>query len=280
MYGRESSVATRPEHGRLTGRPVIEPTHIERRRRSDSLAELLRQVREKEGLADPDEDYEPIAGPLAGTRLPPPPEEDETEELPPVPGGEDYTDGASPAHEPDGAERPLGGHGGPDGDTGPDGTASFVAGLRRPFGKKRVGAHGLDRDVGLRRAAITVAVTAAALIGFALALLVPGAGRDDAFPAGEGVTPSTAPARGAGTADPDGAGTLREGDSGPEVRALQQRLLHIPDVYDHGSTSGTYDAALTAAVARFQLWYGIRGDESGVYGNDTRADLESRTAAP
>jgi hypothetical protein len=34
---------------------------------------------------------------------------------------------------------------------------------------------------------------------------------------------------------------------------------------------------LRAAVARFQLWYGIRGDESGVYGNDTRRDLESRT---
>jgi hypothetical protein len=30
-------------------------------------------------------------------------------------------------------------------------------------------------------------------------------------------------------------------------------------------------------VARFQLWYGIRGDESGVYGDDTRRDLESRT---
>lgn len=58
---------------------------------------------------------------------------------------------------------------------------------------------------------------------------------------------------------------------------LQQRLLRIPNVYDNGSTSGTYDATLTAAVARFQLWYGIRGDETGVYGNDTRGDLESRT---
>jgi murein L,D-transpeptidase YcbB/YkuD len=48
-------------------------------------------------------------------------------------------------------------------------------------------------------------------------------------------------------------------------------------VYDKGSTSGSYDATLTAAVARFQLWYGIRGDETGVYGNDTRGALESRT---
>ncbi|MGW0584270.1 peptidoglycan-binding protein, partial [Streptomyces sp. NPDC002920] len=27
----------------------------------------------------------------------------------------------------------------------------------------------------------------------------------------------------------------------------------------------------------FQLWYGIRGDEDGVYGDDTRQALESRT---
>ena len=42
-------------------------------------------------------------------------------------------------------------------------------------------------------------------------------------------------------------------------------------MYRNGTTNGTYDTALTAAVARFQLWYGIRGDETGVYGNDTRA---------
>ncbi|WP_206439130.1 peptidoglycan-binding protein, partial [Streptomyces scabichelini] len=81
------------------------------------------------------------------------------------------------------------------------------------------------------------------------------------------------------SADPDGAGTLREGASGPEVSELQERLLKIPNVYQDGTTSGTYDATLTEAVARFQLWYGIRGDETGVYGNDTRRDLESRTAS-
>lgn len=80
-----------------------------------------------------------------------------------------------------------------------------------------------------------------------------------------------------GAADPDGPGTLRQGDSGPEVTDLQERLRHIPNVYDNGSTDGTYDTTLTAAVARFQLWYGIRGDEDGVYGDDTRRDLESRT---
>ncbi|MFF3404800.1 peptidoglycan-binding protein [Streptomyces sp. NPDC002742] len=253
-------MSTRPERGKSTGRSVIEPTHIERRRRSESLAELLRQVREKEGMTDADEDYESIAAPTSVVRLLADPEEGETEELPPVPDGEDYMAGVPRT---DGADGPAAESG-------------------RPSGGRPAGVHGLGRDAGLRRAAITVAVVAAALIGFAFALLVPGASRDDASPAGAGVNPSTAPAvrAPAGATDPDGAGTLREGDSGPEVADLQQRLLRIPNVYDHGSTSGTYDATLAAAVARFQLWYGVRGDESGVYGNDTRADLESRTAAP
>ncbi|PZG87544.1 hypothetical protein C1I97_32670 [Streptomyces sp. NTH33] len=78
-------------------------------------------------------------------------------------------------------------------------------------------------------------------------------------------------------ADPDGPGTLREGGTGPDVAELQQRLLRVPDVYRDGSTGGHYDSTLKAAVARFQLWYGISGDETGVYGDDTRRALESRT---
>lgn len=140
---------------------------------------------------------------------------------------------------------------------------------------------------GLKRAAVVVGVGAAALLGFGAALLLPGG---DTGKEARTVTPKptpTAPAAPApatsapapdGDVDPDGAGTLREGDSGPQVSELQQRLLRIPDVYANGSTSGRYDDALTEAVARFQLWYGIRGDETGVYGNDTRRDLESRTA--
>ncbi|MFI5683247.1 peptidoglycan-binding protein [Streptomyces sp. NPDC051636] len=136
---------------------------------------------------------------------------------------------------------------------------------------------------GLRRAAVAVAVTAAALVGFGCALLLPG--RQDSAAAAPPTQPATtapaAPATPATTGptaaiDPDGAGTLREGDSGPEVTELQQRLLRVPDVYRDGSTSGHYDADLTAAVARFQLWYGISGDETGVYGDDTRRSLESR----
>ncbi|MER6572040.1 peptidoglycan-binding domain-containing protein [Streptomyces sp. NPDC001093] len=141
----------------------------------------------------------------------------------------------------------------------------------------------------LRRTAVAGAVAAAALLGFGCALLLTGRQQAAATapPRRPATTapPATAPAptptaSSAPTTatDPDGPGTLRQGDTGPEVTDLQKRLLRIPDVYRDGSTSGTYDAGLTAAVARFQLWYGISGDESGVYGNDTRRALESRTS--
>jgi hypothetical protein len=143
-----------------------------------------------------------------------------------------------------------------------------VAG-RRPPREPGPGPH--------RAAVASVAVLAAALAGFACALLLPA--RDDEAAARTPPAPTTpAPATPpAATTDPDGAGTLREGDTGPEVTDLQQRLRRIPNVYDDGPTDGRYGTALTEAVARFQLWYGIRGDETGVYGDDTRRDLESRT---
>ena len=132
---------------------------------------------------------------------------------------------------------------------------------------------------GLRRVAVMIAVSAAALVGFGCALLLPGR-NDDAAAQEPRPTASAEPtATASAPSDPDGAGTLREGDSGSAVIDLQQRLLRIPDIYNNGSTGGTYDATLEAAVARFQLWYGIRGDETGVYGNDTRLALESRTAS-
>ncbi|MFJ8792009.1 peptidoglycan-binding protein [Streptomyces sp. NPDC102462] len=136
---------------------------------------------------------------------------------------------------------------------------------------------GARTGAGLRRAAVAAVVGAAALVGFGGALLLPG--RGDAAPSAgpSRSAPAAPPAVSASAADPDGPGTLREGDSGAEVVALQQRLLRIPDVYRDGATDGRYDAVLAAAVARFQLWYGIRGDETGVYGDDTRRDLESRT---
>ncbi|MFG2434004.1 peptidoglycan-binding protein [Streptomyces sp. NPDC048508] len=212
-----------PERGRSTGRSAIEPTHIQRRRRTEALAELVRQVREDDEGRDVDEGYESVPLP---TRRTLPPSDDDTEELTPVPAA------------------------------------------RNPTGTRR-------------RTALAVGV-AAALTGITLALLLSGAYQNDASRTGAGARTPAAPVGRAssGAPDPDGAGTLRQGDSGPEVTALQQRLLRIPNVYGDGATDGTFDAPLADAVARFQLWYGIRGDESGVYGDDTRADLESRTTLP
>ncbi|MGW9023900.1 peptidoglycan-binding protein [Streptomyces sp. NPDC055722] len=218
-------MSTPPEQRQPPRRPVLEPTHVVRRRRTEALAELMREFRENESRP-PEPVHEPIV-----VHVEPPTPDDATEELPPVPSR---------------------------------------GGRARPA----------DDGLTLRRAALVVGVTAAALMDFGAALLLPGPGNDGATQ-GTAAPPHRSPAAVAPaerqSADPDGPGTLREGDSGPEVTELQQRLLRVPDVYDHGSTDGRYDATLAAAVARFQLWYGIRGDETGVYGNDTRRDLESRT---
>ncbi|MFE7900270.1 peptidoglycan-binding protein [Streptomyces sp. NPDC057424] len=212
--------------------PALEPIRVLRPRRTDALAELMREFRQDTGQEPGG--YESVA--LPGK--PPAGSEALTQELPPV-----------------------------------------VRETRRRTDAAPPGA-------GLRRAAVAVAVLAAAVIGFGGALLLHGEKSDDsaapvpAPPASAASTPDPTPTPPAtAPVDPDGAGTLREGATGPEVTELQQRLLRIPDVYRDGSTSGRYDPTLTAAVARFQLWYGIRGDETGVYGNDTRAALESRTPA-
>jgi hypothetical protein len=219
-------VSTPIGQGQPLRRQVLEPTYVVRRRRTEALAELVREL--KDGNDRPSL---PVHEPFV-VHVAPGTAGEATEELPPVPPGRGRR------------ERPV------------------------------------DDGLTLRRAAITVGVTAAALIGFGAALLLPGhqnegTGQHAAAPPPRSPAPS-APAQRTVT-DPDGPGTLREGDSGPQVTELQKRLLRIPDVYDNGSTDGRYDAALAAAVARFQLWYGIRGDETGVYGNDTRRDLESRT---
>jgi len=218
---------TPPDRGQSPDGRVLEPVRVLRPRRTDALAELLKDLPPKTFRGG----FESVALPDPSSGIEP-----ETEELPPV---RDH-------------ERP------PPRD------------LRR------------GRVPGLRRTVTAAAVTAAAVIGFGCALLLPGRGDaaaqtvEPTATASEAPTPTPTPPA-SGAADPDGAGTLRAGDSGPEVTDLQERLLRIPDVYADGSTNGDYDATLTAAVARFQLWYGIRGDEDGVYGDDTRRDLESRT---
>ncbi|MGW1162500.1 peptidoglycan-binding protein [Streptomyces sp. NPDC002513] len=227
-------MSTPPEQVQPVRRPVREPTYVTRRRRTEALAELVRQLRDGDARP-PEPAYEPIV-----VHVEPTPAEDATEELPPV--------RAVPRH--------------------------------RPPDTRDRRARPVDDGLTPRGAALTVGVTATVLIGFGAALLLPGAGDDGTSgraavpPARPPVTGAPAPQR---STDPDGPGTLREGDNGPEVTELQKRLLRIPDIYKNGSTDGRYDATLAAAVARFQLWYGVHGDETGVYGDDTRRDLESRT---
>ncbi|NEA68220.1 peptidoglycan-binding protein [Streptomyces sp. SID12488] len=227
-------MSTPPVPGRPEGRRPLEPTRVVRRRRTEALAQLMRE--HEEAMSGIPEGYESVPLPRPAPR-PAPGAEDATQELPPV----------SRRRRAERTERTGGGFG---------------------FGPN------------LRRAAVVVAVGAAALVGFGSALLLPGSAEGDEVRPAPSVTPAATPVPSAPVAaDPDGRGTLREGASGPEVTDLQERLLRIPDVYTHGATSGSYDTALTEAVARFQLWYGIRGDESGVYGDDTRKDLESRTGS-
>ncbi|MGC0207843.1 peptidoglycan-binding domain-containing protein [Streptomyces levis] len=236
-------MSTPSEPGPPHGEPPLEPIRVLRPRRTDALAELMREYHEETGRTaggPAPGGYESITLPRspAGPGAPSPapaPSEALTQELPPL----------APVH--------GGGRGAPPG-------------------------------AGLRRAAVAVAVAASAVLGFGGALLlVKGGGTADGAapaprPTRSAAAPAPVPPPPPPAADPDGPGTLREGATGPEVTELQTRLLNIPDVYRDGSTSGHYDPTLTAAVARFQLWYGISGDETGVYGNDTRAALESRTA--
>ncbi|MFF8942025.1 peptidoglycan-binding protein [Streptomyces sp. NPDC014864] len=295
--------------GQPHGGPPLEPVRVIRPRRTDALAELMREFQERRTGNLAGEGVRPGGGGAErgrsgdGSVEDAAVVEDATEELPPVPAGGPAPRGAPrtrptageagwftrdsgpAARETGAAVRDAGpsAHGSGPGarDTGPVRPKKAA-----PVGRDAVpGAPGR----GLRRAAVVVAVAAAALTGFGCALVLPGRGGA----AGAAAAPSPHPSASVSTApapvptaatgphggtDPDGPGTLREGDSGPEVAELQERLLRIPDVYRDGSIGGTYDAVLREAVARFQLWYGISGDETGVYGDDTRRSLESRTA--
>jgi hypothetical protein len=228
-------------------RSALEPTHVLRRRRTGALAELVRQVKERERERDSDEGYEVVAVPAAGGAALPRGTEDDTQELPPVAEDDEREPG--------------------------------IAGDRRDRPVVRASAYG--RTSWFRSTAVAVAAVAAALAGFSAALLLTwdGNATESQAQAPPPAASSAPPQQADPGVDPDGPGTLREGDSGPDVSDLQERLLRIPNVYEDGTTSGVYDATLADAVARFQLWYGIRGDETGVYGNDTRNDLESRTAS-
>jgi hypothetical protein len=86
---------------------------------------------------------------------------------------------------------------------------------------------------------------------------------------------ATAPAESpvAPSADP----VLQLGDNGPAVADLQRRLALVW-VY-HRRADGDFDRDVAEAVATFQVWYGVTGDPSGVYGPPTRSVLERQTSS-
>ncbi|MET9603677.1 peptidoglycan-binding protein [Streptomyces sp. NPDC006512] len=84
-------------------------------------------------------------------------------------------------------------------------------------------------------------------------------------PAASPRPPTAAPAKPAA----DTSGTLRPGDRGPEVRALQERLYG--QGFTYVSTTGVYDGQTQRGVAQLQRDRGIKGDPHGVYGPATRA---------
>ncbi|MFD9305090.1 peptidoglycan-binding protein [Streptomyces sp. NPDC060048] len=77
--------------------------------------------------------------------------------------------------------------------------------------------------------------------------------------------PSATPA----TQPPGEAATLRPGDRGAEVRALQERLFG--QGFTYVSVTGVYDGHTRRGVTQLQQDRSIKGDPQGVYGPATRA---------
>jgi hypothetical protein len=78
--------------------------------------------------------------------------------------------------------------------------------------------------------------------------------------------------------DRDGGPALHRGDRGPDVAELQQRLAQLY-LYT-GDINGNYNHQVEDSVRTYQWARGIRSDDLGVYGPDTRRMLESETREP
>lgn len=95
-----------------------------------------------------------------------------------------------------------------------------------------------------------------------------------ARPSGNPATRPADPGPSAPAAKPPKApsGTLRPGDRGPEVRALQERLYG--QGFTYVSPTGVYDDQTRRGVAQLQRDRDIKGDPKGVYGPATRAAFD------
>ncbi|MEU9236170.1 peptidoglycan-binding domain-containing protein [Streptomyces subrutilus] len=93
-----------------------------------------------------------------------------------------------------------------------------------------------------------------------------GASAPAAAPSPKATPPPSTPA------EPSGPpGTLRMGDRGPEVRALQELLFG--QGFTYVSVTGVYDGQTKRGVSQLQRDRDIKGDPQGVYGPATRAAL-------
>ncbi|WP_449349857.1 peptidoglycan-binding domain-containing protein [Streptomyces shaanxiensis] len=99
-------------------------------------------------------------------------------------------------------------------------------------------------------------------------------------------TPTLAPSSAAATSTvaprPTGSNgqppVLRYGDQGAEVVELQLRLRQV-GLYD-GEADGDFSRTVESAVRTYQVTRFVLQDDSGVYGTETRASLESETKEP
>ncbi|NEY34423.1 peptidoglycan-binding protein [Streptomyces sp. PRKS01-65] len=79
-----------------------------------------------------------------------------------------------------------------------------------------------------------------------------------------------------GREDAPESSVLRRGDRGPRVADLQTRLRKVY-LYT-GEVDGVFDQRVEEALRNYQWSRGIRSDELGVYGPETRQRLEAETS--
>ncbi|MGW3324548.1 peptidoglycan-binding protein [Streptomyces virginiae] len=88
--------------------------------------------------------------------------------------------------------------------------------------------------------------------------------------ASQGPKPPSSPSASA-SGPPSSSGTLRMGDTGPEVRALQELLYG--QGFTYVSVTGVYDSQTKRGVGQLQRDRSIKGDSPGVYGPATQAAM-------